>query len=305
MPVRACQRDGKPGYQWGDEGKCFTYTPGDDASRERARQQCLRQARAIQANSEGAPVREYKSFGDTVVETHDEEATVEAIVSVFNNIDSGKERVLPGFFSESLTKRMPIGVWMHDWKSPVSKTLEAKELLPGDERLPDGLKDLGGLYIKGQFFPDIPESQKAYLYLKKGIINEFSIGYEVVRDSFDEESGVRDLIKGTLYEWSPVLVGMNPATQLLSVKSDLDPNTFDNPRALEDYLRDACGFSRAKAKALVAGQGWKAFGQRDAGEALTEADLLLWEKVRHQARSRQRNLTDAPPNYGTPRGGPG
>jgi len=30
MPIRSCQKDGKPGYKYGDEGACYTYTPGDE-----------------------------------------------------------------------------------------------------------------------------------------------------------------------------------------------------------------------------------------------------------------------------------
>lgn len=42
MPVRNCSEDGKPGYRWGDSGKCYVYTSNDPKSRERA----LTQARA-------------------------------------------------------------------------------------------------------------------------------------------------------------------------------------------------------------------------------------------------------------------
>lgn len=49
MPVKRCQRDGKPGYKWGDEGKCYTYTPGDDSSREQAKNKALEQGQAIKA----------------------------------------------------------------------------------------------------------------------------------------------------------------------------------------------------------------------------------------------------------------
>jgi hypothetical protein len=51
MPVKSCQRDGKKGYKWGDEGKCYTYTPGDEESRERAKDKAIEQGRAIQANN--------------------------------------------------------------------------------------------------------------------------------------------------------------------------------------------------------------------------------------------------------------
>lgn len=29
MPIKSCEVNGKPGYQWGDSGKCYTFNPGD------------------------------------------------------------------------------------------------------------------------------------------------------------------------------------------------------------------------------------------------------------------------------------
>lgn len=50
MPIKKCTKDGKPGFKWGDEGKCYTYTSNDPESRRRARQLAEQQMRAIQAN---------------------------------------------------------------------------------------------------------------------------------------------------------------------------------------------------------------------------------------------------------------
>lgn len=50
MPVKSCKKDGKPGYKWGDEGKCYTYSPKSKASRERARKKAREQGQAIKAN---------------------------------------------------------------------------------------------------------------------------------------------------------------------------------------------------------------------------------------------------------------
>lgn len=47
MPIKPCQSGGKPGYRWGDRGKCYTYEPGDEASRRRARRRAIDQALAI------------------------------------------------------------------------------------------------------------------------------------------------------------------------------------------------------------------------------------------------------------------
>lgn len=53
MPIKQCRREGKPGYKWGDEGKCYTYSSGDEASRKRARKKALAQARAIKQSQKG------------------------------------------------------------------------------------------------------------------------------------------------------------------------------------------------------------------------------------------------------------
>jgi hypothetical protein len=53
MPVQPCQRDGKPGFKWGQGGRCYTYTSDDKASRTRARRAAEAQGRAIQASKRG------------------------------------------------------------------------------------------------------------------------------------------------------------------------------------------------------------------------------------------------------------
>lgn len=49
MPVKRCRKDGKPGYKWGNEGKCYTYTPGSEAARRRAELKAKEQGQAIKA----------------------------------------------------------------------------------------------------------------------------------------------------------------------------------------------------------------------------------------------------------------
>lgn len=50
MPVQRCQSNGKPGFKWGQSGKCYTYTPGNKASRERAKASAAAQGRAVRAS---------------------------------------------------------------------------------------------------------------------------------------------------------------------------------------------------------------------------------------------------------------
>jgi hypothetical protein len=37
MPIQECSEGGEPGYKWGEEGKCYTYTAGSETSRKNAR----------------------------------------------------------------------------------------------------------------------------------------------------------------------------------------------------------------------------------------------------------------------------
>lgn len=50
MPVQRCTINGKPGFRWGSSGKCYGYTAGNSASRNRARNKAERQGRAVRAS---------------------------------------------------------------------------------------------------------------------------------------------------------------------------------------------------------------------------------------------------------------
>lgn len=47
MPIKDCQDNNKPGLKWGDSGKCYTYTPKDEGSRNRAKKSAILQGIAI------------------------------------------------------------------------------------------------------------------------------------------------------------------------------------------------------------------------------------------------------------------
>lgn len=50
MPVQTCQQKGKPGYKWGQQGKCYTYTKGNRTSEANALAKASLQGRAVEAN---------------------------------------------------------------------------------------------------------------------------------------------------------------------------------------------------------------------------------------------------------------
>lgn len=142
----------------------------------------------------------------------------EIIVNVFGLVDSYKERTMPGCFAKSIKKKMPKGVWMHDWSRPVAKTLEAEELQPGDDRLPPEIKAYGGLLVKVAFNMKVQDGIDAYNHLDFGSVDEFSISYFEVTTK-KAKDGILDLVELDLVEWSPVLLGACPNTTLLGIKA--------------------------------------------------------------------------------------
>lgn len=50
MPVQPCTSDGKPGYQYGNEGYCYTYTLNNEESRREAKYKAYLQGAAIAAS---------------------------------------------------------------------------------------------------------------------------------------------------------------------------------------------------------------------------------------------------------------
>ena len=47
MSLDTCKDMGKPGYRCGSDGKCYTYTPGNEVSRRRAKQTVIEQCLAL------------------------------------------------------------------------------------------------------------------------------------------------------------------------------------------------------------------------------------------------------------------
>jgi len=162
------------------------------------------------------------------VKVQKEKGIIEAYVSIFGNKDMCGEIIDKGAFTESLKKKLPKGVWSHNWDMPVAKTLEARE-------------DDKGLYIKGQFNLNTQRGREAFSDIAFDIMDEFSIGYRVQQDEIDD-NGIRHLKKIRLYEWSPVLVGANPETELVGIKSSEKPYPNEHSCRLrnpDDFEKDS------------------------------------------------------------------
>ena len=200
-------------------------------------------ARAVQGGVE------HKVFPATVINVDEALGIVEAVVNTYGIIDDGEDRVWFGSASKTLAENFGrIRVLnSHNNRNVldvVGKPLMMRELsrdeLPSDilQRYPDAT---GGLYTKTQYLTETPEGLGVFKRIAAGAVDEYSIGFDtIVSDQermVDPDTGkqrnIRNIREIRLWEYSPVVWGMNPATGSVSVKSADDPqdDTPDDTKA--------------------------------------------------------------------------
>jgi HK97 family phage prohead protease len=143
---------------------------------------------------------------------------VTALVSVFDNVDLGGDRMLPGSFTKTIqdwqAKGDPVPViWSHEWDNPEA---HIGFVDPADLKETDA-----GLEVKMQYDLDRPFAEQVFHLQKTRRVTQFSFGYyvtdsEVVKEGPDT---IRNIKSVDLFEVGPTLLGMNPATQLLEAAS--------------------------------------------------------------------------------------
>jgi HK97 family phage prohead protease len=180
--------------------------------------------------------------------------------AAFNNIDHGKDMIVPGAFKKSLdahmrAKTMPAFLYSHDVKEPVGDWFRMGE-------------DSTGLDTEGKIWvgDGIPRAQQAYRLSKSTGPKGLSIGYVTKKSDFNSKTGVRSLTEIDLHEVSIVTFPMNEKAIITGVKSlfkDAE-GKFRSIRELESLLRDG-GLSAQEAKAFLS-KGASALGLRDAEE---------------------------------------
>lgn len=170
------------------------------------------------------PAREHKSFRFQVKAVDDEQGLIEAYGSVFDNVDEGDDVVCPGAFKRTIQNskaRVQAGkanflammLWNHDIEHflPIGGWYDLKE-------------DAHGLLGKGKIILDTQLGRDVYTLIKEKVIDQFSIGYDIVGGqgegySYDKSTGVRNLLQLRLWEISPVAFAMNQEALLVGVKA--------------------------------------------------------------------------------------
>lgn len=162
-----------------------------------------------------------------------DQGVVEHLAAVFGNIDDGGDIIHPGSFRKTILERQgkircldqhATDSIMRVIGKPLSMREIGRDELPPEvlARFPDAT---GGLLVKTQFLLNTPEGLGAFERIKAGAVDEYSIGYDALDADYStavkdgEELTVRNLRQLRLYEYSPVIFAMNPATATLSAKA--------------------------------------------------------------------------------------
>lgn len=184
------------------------------------------------------------------------DGTFTGYAAVFNNVDLGRDVILPGAFKNVKTTsdgqvRIAMNHNLHQ--------LAGKAKFEQDER---------GLRVEGQLALGVSYVRDAYELMKTGVLDDLSVGFDIPYGgaSYEDRDGeyVRIIKEAVLWEFSLVPFGMNPEALIDSVKSIRD---------FEAQLR-GLGYSQREAKALASG-GFKSLGRRDGDpDSVTLADEL-------------------------------
>jgi HK97 family phage prohead protease len=166
----------------------------------------------------------------------------EGYASVFNNIDSYGDMILPGAFEETIAKRDQVPMLFNHWMDNlIGKATSLKE-------------DDIGLKFNGRLTPGATMASDVYQHMKAGALDGVSIGYRVQPGGADMDGKIRTLSRLDLLEISMVISPANKQARanLGSLKSaDFDPDALKSLADVEAFLRDA-GMSRVEAKAFIA-----------------------------------------------------
>jgi HK97 family phage prohead protease len=147
---------------------------------------------------------ERKRFSLKIKAVDDTTGTFTGMGAVTGNVDLGGDKIMPGAFTRTLAgaKQFPL-LFQHDPMSPIgtAKVTETAQ----------------GLFVEGTLLLQDPTAQKAYTFIKAGVVKGLSIGFECLQSTMNGD--IREIRELKLYEISCVLWPMNEDAKISSVKS--------------------------------------------------------------------------------------
>ena len=141
---------------------------------------------------------------------------VTAYASMFNNVDLGNDRVLPGAFTRTLRERASKVIYLpsHDYRAHIKDIPGVPVVIEEDS---NGLKTITKFFLNTQAGKDSFAVIKAYQAAGRPLGLSFS--YDTVKSEFDKE-GVRNLQDLELFEYGHCPLPMNELARTTDAKAE-------------------------------------------------------------------------------------
>jgi hypothetical protein len=193
--------------------------------------------------------------------------------AMFGNVDSYGDVIERGAFKDSLRE------WEAKGKLPPMLLQHGGFFGPVDDMLPVGKwtsmeENSKGLKVEGELFAlNTDRGQLLYEGMKAGSLDGLSIGYRAKKFTSGTKPNEprRTLHAVDLVELSIVTFPANDKARVGSVKSE-DIDRLNTLSDFEDFMREACGFSKSAARDYVS--RFAKIARREAGDDQDVAGLL-------------------------------
>lgn len=242
---------------------------------------------------------EYKNIANVDIAVVDaEQGIVRHLITVFGNVDDGRDVSHPGAFTKTLVERGGrIRVLdMHQQDSIMRVIAKPQKLWEvGRDVLPAEIQAkypeaTGGVMAETQFLMDTPEGKGAFIRIRDKAVTEWSYGYKALDIDYEtvqhkgDEITIRNLRTIKLYEYGPVLWGMNDAAITLGAKDVGPGEEKPAPDVTKKYIRvrvkDPGGFQEGSFRTITisVSKGIKAVIGKLTGETKTTIQSYMFAK---------------------------
>lgn len=222
MPLQRCTLEDKPGWQFGEAGKCYTYDEGDEDGEVEAKKKAIAQALAM---NKGKPPAEGLSrraseqrYRPTELEMRGKPgagAVLAGYVAVFDQPSAVLWDFRSGHFVERIDGRA-FNKTIHEADVKALRNHDPN-LIVGRSKAGVGnirfLPDSTGLYHELEV-PDTATARSLYEDVQHGLIDQMSFAFRAIEDDWDSEAKVpeRRLLEVALEDISYVAFPAYPQT---------------------------------------------------------------------------------------------
>lgn len=189
--------------------------------------------------------------------------TFEGYASVFGGVDSYGDTIVRGAFAKAIKGKTPKMFFNHrSWELPVGKWTMMQE----DEK---------GLHVAGEFTKGSPRADEVRAAMEHGTTDGLSIGFRM--NAGDWENTEKGRVIKNVSDLVEVSIVTFPADSAARIDMDSVKSALEGVESLADFerfLRDAGGFSKSVATALVSKARSIARSESGAEEAAKQAEEL-------------------------------